>query len=349
MKDLKSTKPDLFKLGVPRRRTVSVSEQSLVTLRPLYGDADLPLVVEPAVEGVDLVSWAGSHRELLDDKLTRHGGILFRGFGVGSEEEFERFIAASSGDALEYKERSSPRHQVSGNIYTSTDHPPDQPIFLHNEHSYSQVFPLRIFFYCKTAAQQGGATPLADTRRIKQRLPAEVVRRFAEKGYAYVRNFGDGFGLSWQTAFQTDDRARVEEYCRKAGIEMEWKPGDRLRTRQVRPALTRHPVSGDEIWFNHVTFFHVTTLQPEIRDGLLAQFAEEDLPNNTYYGDGTSIEPEVLDTLRGVYAAEERAFPWQEGDVLMLDNMLAAHGREPFQGARKVLVGMAQPIHRDRL
>ena len=73
---------------------------------------------------------------------------------------------------------------------------------------------------------------------------------------------------------------------------------------------------------------------------MLAEFTEDDLPTNTYYGDGTPIEPSVLDELREIYRQETVAFPWEKGDVLMLDNMLAAHGRAPFVGTRKVLVGM---------
>lgn len=350
MKGLTSpTESRRLKLGPSRRKRMSLSGENLIKTSLLDPSRKLPLVIEPAVDGVDLVSWAEGQRELLGAWLVEYGGLLFRNFNVSSEEEFENFIGATSGSALEYKERSSPRSQVSGNIYTSTDHPPNQSIFLHNEHSYSRVYPLRIFFYCKIPAAKGGETPVADCRRMASRLSPGIRRKFEEKGYAYVRNFGDGFGLSWQTAFQTEDRATVEGYCATALIEYEWKAGDRLRTRQVRPAIIDHPETQDKVWFNHITFFHVTTLEPEIRDGLLAQFAEEDLPNNTYYGDDTPIEPEVLEELRSIYNTEKVVFPWQKGDVLMLDNVLTAHAREPFEGERKVLVGMAHPVERTDL
>jgi hypothetical protein len=38
------------------------------------------------------------------------------------------------------------------------------------------------------------------------------------------------------------------------------------------------------------------------------------------------------------------AFPWQKGDILLLDNMLVAHGRAPYAGPRKVVVAMAEPV-----
>jgi alpha-ketoglutarate-dependent taurine dioxygenase len=96
------------------------------------------------------------------------------------------------------------------------------------------------------------------------------------------------------------------------------------------------------VWFNHAAFFHVSTLEPSIREPLLAEFPEADLPHNTYYGDGSAIEPAVLDEIRAAYQQEMVIFPWQAGDILMLDNMLTAHGRMPFMGGRKVVVGMAE-------
>ena len=176
---------------------------------------------------------------------------------------------------------------------------------------------------------------------------AKIRRRFVELGWMYVRNFHPGFGLSWQTVFQTDDRVRVEAYCAEAGLTCEWRGGDRLRTSQVRPAIARHPRTGEEAWFNHATFFHVSTLPAAVREPFVAGFGEDELPNNTYYGDGSPIEPEVVEHLRGAYRAEMVELAWESGDVLLIDNLLTAHARNPFAGARKVVVAMADPHVRD--
>lgn len=310
-------------------------------------DQALPLLLDAEKAGTNLREWAAAHRQEIETKLLDHGGILFRGFELSGVEEFEQFIAALSGEALEYKERSSPRSQVSGNIYTSTDYPPDQPIFLHNENSYQHTWPQKIAFYSVIAAETGGETPIADVRKIYQQLPDGVREPFERLGWMYVRNFGDGFGLPWETVFQTEDRQAVEDYCRANGIEPAWKDDGRLRTRAVRPAVTDHPVTGEKVWFNHATFFHVTTLEEGIREMLLEEFEEEDLPTNTFYGDGSRIDEEALQVLRQAYADNTVMFPWQVGDVLLLDNMLVAHGRSPFTGDRKVVVGMAEPRSRD--
>jgi alpha-ketoglutarate-dependent taurine dioxygenase len=365
MTDMQSDKPDLKMPGKVKRKAILTSyasQESLVSIEPLmpvgsglapdqrlHPENPLPLLIQPALDGVDLIAWATNNRKLLEKYLLKHGGILFRNFPLKRVEDFEQFITGVSGEPLEYRERSSPRSQVSGNIYTSTDHPPDQNIFLHNENSYRQNWPLHIFFFCKLPAQQGGETPIADARQIYERIDPAIRDRFRQKQVLYVRNFSDGIGLSWQTVFQTTDKKAVEQYCQKSGIQWGWKSDNRLRTYSVKPAIVSHPITRDMLWFNHAVFFHVTTLEPTIRDALLATFQEEDLPNNTYYGDGTPIEDVVLDELRQAYREETRAFPWQKGDILMLDNMLTAHGRTPFVGPRQVLTGMSMLIERETL
>ena len=330
-----------------RRKSVNVHQAELIKTDYLDSEKSIPLLVQPAVDGVDLLAWAASNREFLASLLLKHRALLFRGFDVKTAGELERFIeATSTGRMLEYRDRSSPRHQVRDKIYTSTDYPNDQSIFLHNEGTYWLTWPMKIYFYCQHAATVGGATPIADVRRVYSRLSPAVRQRFIDRQVLYQRNFNHGFGLTWQTVFQTSDPAVVEDYCRRNAIDFHWLSDGRLRTRQVRPAVARHRVTGEWVWFNHATFFHISTLEETLREVLLSEFAVEELPFNTYYGDGGEIEAEVLEELRGAYEAERVRFGWEAGDVLLLDNMSVAHGREAYEGERKVLVGMAEPCSR---
>ena len=304
----------------------------------------LPLVIQSQLDRSNLVLWATDNRDFIETKLLQHGAILFRNFSINGIAEFEQFIRGIYGELLQYQDQATPRHQVQGNIYTSTEYPPNHRIFLHNENSFASTWPSRIFFFCVSEPQQGGETPIADVRRVFERINTKIIEGFIQKQVMYVRNFGDGFGLPWQTVFNTGDKAVLEEYCQSAGIKVEWKNENHLKTRQVRPAVAKHPQTGEIVWFNHATVLNVSTLAPKLRQAMLAEFDLEELPNNTYYGDGSEIEPEVLDELRNAYERETITFSWQEGDVLMLDNMLVAHGREPFVGQRKIVVGMAKPI-----
>jgi alpha-ketoglutarate-dependent taurine dioxygenase len=338
-------KPSLKKLGEVRRKTLRVSQKELVTAERLQPNLSLPLVIQPAVDGVDLVSWATNNREFIETHLLQHGGILFRNFAMKSVAEFEQFMVASVREPMAYHDRATPRNQVTGNIYTSTEYPAAHSIELHNESSYASTWPLKICFFCVTPPWQGGETPIADARNVFTRIDPKIKERFIQQQVRYVRNFGGGLGIPWETAFQTKERAVIEEYCHRAGIEFEWKEGNRLKTQQVRPAVARHPRTGEMVWFNQATAFHVSTLEPVLREALLAELPEEEIPKNVYYGNGSRIESAVLEELREAYQQETVAFPWREGDLLMLDNMLVAHGRAPFVGPRKIVVGMAEPFH----
>jgi alpha-ketoglutarate-dependent taurine dioxygenase len=335
-RSLKDARPAL-------RKAVSVSSADLITTEYLAGKP-LPLVIRPSCGALNLAVWAAHNRGLIEDHLLKHPAILFRGFKTEDVNEFEWFISSVSAETLEYKERSSPRTVVSGKIYTSTEYSASQPIFPHNENSYQLSWPTKIFFFCLIPASEGGETPIVDSRRVFQRLSPELRERFIRKEVMYVRNFGAEFGLRWSFAFQTTDKKMVEEHCRGNEISYEWHENDRLRTKAIRPVVVRHPRTGEWSWFNHATFFHYSTLDPQMRDALLSELGEKNLPNNTYYGDGSRIEPEVLEELRTAYREESIHFPWQAGDVLMLDNLLVAHGRMPYSGARKVVVGMADPL-----
>lgn len=345
MREGQTATPRLMGLGPGKRKTFNLSAERLVNLDHLPSHSAIPLVISPAVEGLDPAAWCTANRQLVDDLLMRHRAILFRGFNVLTAVALDQVIkATSNGELLEYRDRSSPRHEVHDRIYTSTDYPAEQHIFLHNEGTYWMRWPQKLYFCCVIAATAGGQTPIADCRKIYRRIDPEIIRRFTD--VMYVRNYNDGFGLTWETVFQTTDKGVVEEYCRRNQIEYQWKNGDRLRTRAVRPTVARHPRTREPVWFNHAAFFHVTTLEPPIRDALLAEFNEEDLPYNTYYGDGSAIEDSVLEALREAYQQEKIVFSWEKGDVLILDNITVAHGRTPYSGERKVLAGMAEPIDR---
>lgn len=293
----------------------------------------------PLGEHPDPVSWVERNREDLRDHL-RHGGFLvLRGLPV-DVAAFERVVHLVGGDPLAYTERSTPRSAVGGNIYTSTDYPADQPIPMHNENSYSDAWPGTLFFFCDTAPETGGATPIADSAAVLGLIPAPVRERFAD-GVVYTRSYRDGLGLSWREAFQTDDHADVERYCAEHGIEGEWTDDDGLRTRHHRPSTRIDPVTGAEVWFNQATLFHLSSVDRDVREALLEICeTEADLPRNAYHGDGSPIRDDDLAAVAAAFDTAAVALPWQPGDVIVVNNLLMAHGRQPYTGSRRILVAM---------
>jgi alpha-ketoglutarate-dependent taurine dioxygenase len=344
MKDAGINQSSIKKIGTFKRQAVTISQGDLVKTEYLEPGNLLPVIVQPSIKGLNLATWAENNQQFIETKLLKHGGILFRNFLVNGVSDFENFIKAVSGNLLEYSYRSTPRSHVSGRIYTSTEYPPEQSIPLHNEMAYSRHWPMKIGFYCVQPAERGGETPIADSRKVFQRIPPAIREKFIQKQVMYVRNYGNGLDLPWQNVFQTTEKSEVEKYCHNHEIEFEWYGQDCLKTHQICQAVATHPKTGEMVWFNQAHLFHVSNLNPSVREGLLAGFKEKELPRNAYYGDGSPIATSVLDEIREVYQQEAITFTWQAGDVLLLDNMLACHGRNPFVGSRKVLAGMAEPF-----
>ena len=301
-----------------------------------------PVVVRGLAAGLQAHAWLAENRSRIEAIVNVHGGVLLRDLGLTAVSEFNRVVQVFDSDLLDYAYRSSPRTKVGGRIFTSTEYPADRTIPLHNENSYTDAWPNRIYFFCLVAPKHGGETPTADSRGVYRRIGPAVRERFERDGVLYVRSFTEGIDLSWQEVFQAEDRAEVERYCTAHGIEFEWRDrGPVLRTMQHGPATVMHPGLGEPVWFNQAHLFHISALEASERESLIYTLGIENVPRNALYGDGSPIETDVLEHIRDAYSQEKTLFTWQRGDILLLDNLRLAHGRSPFAGARKIVVAMA--------
>ena len=257
--------------------------------------------------------------------------ILFRGFHV-APSEFGAVAAAAAPSAIDYLGGTSARTRVDGNVYLSTTFPAKYTLMQHFEMAYLRRWPLKLLFYCETASPEGGETPVASARALMKRLDPRIVEMFTEKKVKYVREMGPELTRTWQATFETTDKAAVEKHCASAGIEFEWLDGDRLRVSNVAQGTARHPKTGELTWFNSAHFLHA-----ELRE----------IPNNgqsCFFGDGSPIDVGILREVRAAFDEVSLAFPWEQGDVMLVDNMLASHGRRPFSGPRRILAWLAEPF-----
>ncbi|MEU4152830.1 TauD/TfdA family dioxygenase [Streptomyces sp. NPDC026659] len=311
-----------------------------------------PLDVEsrpdrPAVAHVDtpadVTSWAAQYREVLRTQVTEHGALLIRGLGLRDTEQIGAVLSRLTGGLLTERESFAPRQEFGPGLYSSTTWPANQPMCMHHELSYTLEPPGLMLFACLTAPEQGGATAVADATEILRALPADVTERFEREGWLLTRSYNDEIGATLEESFGTADRAEIERYCRAHAIDFTWQPDGSLRTAQRRPAVVRHPVTGERCWFNQIAFLNEWTLAPEVREYLVDEYGEDGLPFNTRFGDGSPIGEDVVQVLNDTYEKHTRREPWQAGDLLLVDNIRTAHSREPFTGDRQVLVGMAEP------
>ena len=303
----------------------------------------IPLVITPAIEDLDIIDWIKNNRQFLENQLRQHGGILFRNCNLTSVTDFENLAQAICPNLFgDYGDL--PRSEISNKVYGSTPYPADKAILFHNESSHLNCYPQKIWFFCVQPAQQGGETPIVDCRQVYQLLEPKLRQKLAQKQLMYVRNYIEGLDVSWQHFFRTKDKVVVENYCRKSQIEFEWLPNNGLRTRQKCPAIAQHPFTKETVFFNQIQLHHISYLDTKVRESLTSVLGAKNLPRNVYYGDGSDIEAAEIAAINRAYQAAKVSFPWQQNDVLMLDNMLTAHSRNSYRGDRKIVVAMGEMI-----
>jgi alpha-ketoglutarate-dependent taurine dioxygenase len=244
---------------------------------------------------------------------------------------------------MPYTHRSTPRTAVGDHIFTATEYPASQEIPLHNENAYQRDWPMHLAFCCLEAAREGGETPIADMRRISADIGPELMAKFRSRGVCYVRHYHPFVDIPWQTAFQTQNRDDVHEYCARHGIACEWLDGEVLRTTHTAQGTAVHPLTGEEVFFNQAHLFHVSNLGDAMAADLLHVFGTDRLPRSSFFGDREPITAAELQRVRSAFARHQTVFRWMAGDVLLIDNMRVAHGRRRYSGSRRLLAALLDP------
>jgi amino acid adenylation domain-containing protein/FkbH-like protein len=303
----------------------------------------MPAVFEAGHHGTTMVSWLRQNREAMEQTLARRGALLFRGFGIDTAPQLREVAAAITTNLLRENGEHVPVAGIAG-IQTPINYAHDRKLLWHNENTFNKDWPTRLLFACGEPATTGGETPLVDSRKVLAALPDEVKGPFLEHGVMYVRNYGRTVGRSWQSVFMTDERAEVEEKCRAAGFDFEWRADGGLRTACVRPAVLRHPTTGELSWCNQAQHWHPACLDEATRSVFSEVANDAGFPRHCHYGNGAAIPDDHITSVLQTYQKLEVTFTWQRGDLLILDNLLVAHARNPYRGARQIFVAMGDCI-----
>lgn len=343
-----------------------------VRLRPLpEAKHGLPLLVEPAAwrDAASLAAWIGAHRTWVHDQMRQHGAVLFRGFDLAEPKAFELVARAIDDELKNEYLGTSPRDALTDYVFNASELPPYFPIPEHCEMSFVKDYPRRIFFCCLLPPAEGGETPLVDFRRVWEDMDPGVRQRFSERGIRIVRNYAgpehksafNFFELKpWHDMFRTRDHAAVEAKCAEQGFEATWGADESLRLVSRHAPMKLHPETGEPVWFNHLTTFHLSTasaeyeriyaLRPTWRNFGLLQFARamvavrqlttnsDDQSMHCTYLDGSEIEAADIEHVRDLVWRHLVVYAWQLGDVVAIDNHSVGHGRLPYEGPRHICV-----------
>jgi alpha-ketoglutarate-dependent taurine dioxygenase len=303
----------------------------------------------------DTIAWVSEQRGQFEQRLLQVGALLFRGFnGIKDAATFQTFASVFGSDFMTYVGGVSPRRKVQDQVFNSTDVPRWVPIELHQEMSYRRQFPDKLAFFCVTPPHTGGETPIADMRRVYQALPPELIDRFTQKGLRLRRRFPLKSGKiklsnSWQVTFQTDSLEVVKQIVENQGGILIQTQSYLDIENEITPAWITHPITEEAIWFNQAHMLHKSIpyyWANGSRDwrhwamALLTPIGSWIAFNHYVYGDGSEIAVADLNIIRRIVHEHQILWPWQQGDILLLENRIMAHGRKPFTGKRSILAAL---------
>jgi alpha-ketoglutarate-dependent taurine dioxygenase len=298
--------------------------------------------------------WFASHRDAILDALDHYGVVYFRGFGLDSHG-FEAVADVIAPTRIPYGGGVSPRRYVHGSVFTANDAPGPLPVVQHHELSYHGSTPRYVFFYCDLPSETGGATPTSDGRRYgrtMEELFPRVMDELEEKGVVFIRNYTATNFKSWEETWQTKDRAELEAKLRANDTELEWLADDWLRTKQRRRAIVHDPVTGQRILYASINIWGRGFVE-RINKVYQLPMPDEDVmvqPFATIFGDGSTIPSEFVLRMDEIYDQQKVVIPYQPRDFMIINNVIAAHGKTPWTGAeRRVFVTMREPIHHSQL
>jgi thioester reductase-like protein/alpha-ketoglutarate-dependent taurine dioxygenase len=315
----------------------------------------LPVITVTHRSAMLFLTEIGSSRWALEQLILTHGGVLFKRSPVTCAPELEKVSRRVYGGKHmlhDYKDGISPRSPITGThgVFTSTEFSPLHSIPLHNEMSYSHRPPSKIMFYCAIAPKRGeGETPIASSKLILEDILKRVpLRGLVSRNLTYLVRLpmSGGLGRSWQATYQARSKVEVEGALAPLGVTCDWEEENTLLTKRSKSFSCSHPVTGMQLWSNHLVIFHPASLPPEVR----AQFQRNDqeleqastqLAKDCTFDNGDVISDKLVLEISALTANRAQAFVWEEGDLLLLDNLMTAHGRRPFTGPRQILVTLS--------
>ena len=324
----------------------------------LYGDAQFPIMVyarDPQLtsDPEKAAQWVDQQKPLISDLLLEAGAVIFRGFAVPDSPDFERFLGAFKTVDFDYTGGGTDRGAPEGKVFQSTRARNDWRLVLHQEMAYMPRYPKRIAFYCRVAPDVGGETIISPMRGFTDKVRPGFMEKLRETGVLNIRNFRDekrsaghekldANHRTWQEAFLTQDPKEVEQKINDLGLEFEWQENGSVTMTYRGPAVINHPVTGEELWFNQINTQAPTDQSWGADRAALMRSelynAKNPPPYDVRYGNGDPFEWEDVLTLNPIYDSACVGVPYEKGDVMLLDNFLVAHGRNPYEGQRDVKV-----------
>jgi len=328
---------------------------SPLALRPTEND-HAPLDLDSVVDTIKALQ---AQDGILTKQLASHGSLLFRGLPINGAHDFSKFAHAFGYKPHEIIGIVVDRPILAPNIAPANEAPKEVLVYNHNESPQVPHAPEYIFFYSHKAPHKGGESPISSSlelfHRAQQEIP-EFISELAEKGilsrvtYKVDQQYKGGATLkqAFGKLVEPEDdeatrrskiEAQIARYGRGKHTTWRWTDDGGLVLEHRLPAIRTQP----------------KTELPTLFTGLAAYYKNAKVNGagrnitQQLYGDGTAIPEKYLAHLAKITDEIRVLHKWQQGDVLVFDNIIAQHGREPWEGEQGDRVIMASLFDGDQV
>lgn len=312
---------------------------------PGAGPDGFPWIVEsplaPDAELADALTWIANERDRLIHLASSRGIVLFRDFRIRSDQDFDAVIQSFDLENFPYDGSLSNavRKHRTPRVFTANEAPPNVEIFLHHELAQTPNSPEFLFFYCESAPDSGGATPICRSDRLLKDLQEErpeFANRLRELGLRYKQVLSpdpdpeSGQGRGWRATLGASNPSEAEAVLARLEYSWEWAEGNTLK-------VTSRPIAAIlDLWDGRSTFYN------QLLAAYLGWKDTRNDPSKTVtYGNGAPLDPQDIQTAVDIANRHTVDTEWKTGDFALLDNQVVMHGRRPFSGQRKVLASLA--------
>ena len=306
-----------------------------------YYEGTFPLALRSEVGSLgEARDWIAENAGQIEGQAAAHGAVLLRGLPLANPEDFDAAVAAFGLTNFTYEDSLSNavRKVHTPRVFSANEAPPETTIFLHHEMAQTPVYPSKLFFFCQKAAEEGGSTPLCRSDVLWERIEKEVPRlaqNCLTKGLKYSNvmpaeaDLVSGMGRSWQSTLSVDSREEAEARLSELEYTWQWMEQEELRVTSPTLPAVRELDNGKRSFFNQ----------------LIAAFngwkdARNDPRKAITFGDGSPLDPADVAAASELATAHTYDLPWRPGDLAIVDNFTAMHGRRPFRGKRTVLASL---------
>jgi alpha-ketoglutarate-dependent taurine dioxygenase len=233
--------------GVVRARLLDDDERTIRT-----SERQTPLVIEPlnrASSGLDFLrAFVSEHSTDIIEDLALHGAVLFRGFEIRSDGDFELIASSISGmpaigDAFMAEVGRTTAKGTRFVLQTNTMYKTGGSFYLggfHTENYYNPDVPRIISFACFVPSWIGGETGLVNVAALYRDLPSDLQQQLEESSFLVYGWPVSNIAARYAPLSQED----IEEFCENVGLAIVENDGVRYAV-MYKPVVLQHPVDGE--------------------------------------------------------------------------------------------------------